>query len=432
MCESSRIQQLRNELEMGYSKAFETFWREVEESGSPLVEPDPSDSRFTLCTFLWREVEPITNVRVHLSYRTLGSTNYSMVRLKQTDLWYATVRLPAQSRLVYRILLNMPPGVVPDMDSPPQVKRLYFANAQADPLNPRRWFSELGKSCEDLSLLELPDAPPQNWIVPGPATPLGSVKRYPFQSNLLGDERYLSVYTPPAYSRHARPYGLLFVFDEQWYLSRIPTSTILDNLIAKGEIPPLVAVFVGNGPDDSRSRQLPCNSNFAAFMAEELLPWVRNEYNVTTEPGFTIVAGSSYGGLAAAYLGLQCPGHFGNVLSQSGSFWWLPPQQSTAVDQAFFLPDRNYIASLVIQRPRLQLCFFLSAGSGEIDPTGKGRSILETNRHLRDVLLAKGYQVHYREVVGGHDFLNWRGTLADGLIRLTVGWNESDLLQDSV
>ena len=43
---------------------------------------------------------------------------------------------------------------------------------------------------------------------------------------------------------------------------------------------------------------------------------------------------------------------------------------------------------------------------------------LESNRHMRDVLLAKGYEVHYREFIGGHDYLSWRGLLADGLIAL--------------
>jgi enterochelin esterase family protein len=34
------------------------------------------------------------------------------------------------------------------------------------------------------------------------------------------------------------------------------------------------------------------------------------------------------------------------------------------------------------------------------------------------VLLAKGYEVHYREFIGGHDYINWRGTFADGVIAL--------------
>jgi uncharacterized protein (TIGR03067 family) len=40
------------------------------------------------------------------------------------------------------------------------------------------------------------------------------------------------------------------------------------------------------------------------------------------------------------------------------------------------------------------------------------------SRHLRDVLLAKDYEVHYQEFAGGHDFLNWRGSLAEGLLVL--------------
>jgi enterochelin esterase family protein len=45
-----------------------------------------------------------------------------------------------------------------------------------------------------------------------------------------------------------------------------------------------------------------------------------------------------------------------------------------------------------------------------------------TNRaRRRDALRAKGYWVDYQEFNGGHECLNWRGTLAEGLIALLRG-----------
>jgi len=76
------------------------------------------------------------------------------------------------------------------------------------------------------------------------------------------------------------------------------------------------------------------------------------------------------------------------------------------------------MAKQFIATPRLTLRFYLTVGKGEFDPAGYGWDGMVANRHLRDVLLAKGYEVHYEEYQGKHDFLSWRGSLADGLIVL--------------
>lgn len=57
----------------------------------------------------------------------------------------------------------------------------------------------------------------------------------------------------------------------------------------------------------------------------------------------------------------------------------------------------------------------------EVDRSGLGGSILVPNRDFRNVLISKGYEVHYQQFQGAHDYLSGRGTLADGLILLMGG-----------
>ena len=47
-----------------------------------------------------------------------------------------------------------------------------------------------------------------------------------------------------------------------------------------------------------------------------------------------------------------------------------------------------------------------------------GASMRGSNRQFRDILMIKGYDVDYREFKGGHNYVNWRGTMADGIISL--------------
>ncbi|MDU4962580.1 MAG: alpha/beta hydrolase-fold protein [Sporomusaceae bacterium] len=410
--ESGRIRQLRLELP-DRPGALAEFWQQVEADGTPLLEADPQQPELTLCTFLWRGGKHVHHVAVRLFCHVAYPNDYQLVRLAGTDVWYTTVRLPARSRYAYTLLVNAPSLAKPTLASGEEHRLLYLAVSQADPLNPRRCYDEPGSRYEAQSLLEMPGAQPYTWCLDRPESRRGKLAGSQFASRLLRDSRSLAVYTPPDYSQQAGPYGLLLLFDGHWYLSRARAAVILDNLLAAGKIPPLVAAFVGNGPGDARSRQLPCNPDLTAFVTEELLPWLGEHYRLTRDPARRIIGGASYGGLAAAYTAIMRPDLFGNVLSQSGSFWWRPPQAECG---------EHYIASLIISRPLPPLQFYLEAGRGELGDNGSGYSLLGANRHLRDVLLAKGCPVTYREYDGGHGFLYWRGTLPDGLTQLTGGW----------
>jgi len=80
------------------------------------------------------------------------------------------------------------------------------------------------------------------------------------------------------------------------------------------------------------------------------------------------------------------------------------------------LPITKDTGDIVIayrESPRLPVKFYMEVG--RFDSSG---GILGNNRELRDVLLLKGYSVNYYEFDGGHDYLWWRGSLADGIIAL--------------
>ena len=69
--------------------------------------------------------------------------------------------------------------------------------------------------------------------------------------------------------------------------------------------------------------------------------------------------------------------------------------------------------------PRRSTRYYLDAGTHEtVVPPGGVGSLLGGVRHMRDVLVARGYPVTYAEFAGGHDYACWRGTLADGIIAL--------------
>jgi enterochelin esterase-like enzyme len=406
---SPAIEALRQQLVRG-EKRTDAFWNERAAAGTPILEPDKDPQR-QLVTFVWHGTSSTRNVVVLGSFGARPIADAAMTRLEDSDVWYLTVRLPSGARFAYSLSPNDPMT----FDPPRSAQRM--ASAQGDPLNPNRWqCSTEASRYECQSMVELPGSPPQPWLARTSGTPAGAVDKHRITSELLKNERRISVYTPPSYRAGGTPYALLVLFDEGAYLNQVPTPVILDNLIAAGKIPPTVAVLIANPSQETRSKELPPNPVFAEFLATELVPWVRAHYTVTTDPAQTVVAGSSFGGIAATYAGLRHPELFGNVLCQSGSFWWAPDHDLARNADA--TTETGWLAKEYIRSPKLPLRFWMDAGVFEVDTNGTGGGILEPSRHMRDVLLAKGYEVHYRQYASGHDYLNWRGTLADGLLAL--------------
>jgi len=133
-------------------------------------------------------------------------------------------------------------------------------------------------------------------------------------------------------------------------------------------------------------------------------------------PADVVIGGSSAGGLAAAQIAFFHPEAFGNVLSQSGAFRAAEPDAA----------EPNETARMYLAAPRKPIRFYIEAGVYDNVPHADlplhefvlDETNLQGNRHLRDVLRAKGYEVIYREVGGDHDTVHWRAMLADGLMAL--------------
>lgn len=125
------------------------------------------------------------------------------------------------------------------------------------------------------------------------------------------------------------------------------------------------------------------------------------------------MGGASRGGLAAVCAALHMPGEFGMVISQSGSLWYLPPNEPR---QPY--GERSWVIRQFLERPRMPIRFYVDVGKFEFDATGEGYGTLEPARRLRDVLRAKGYEVTYQEFLSGHDDITWRGSFAEALIAL--------------
>ena len=230
--------------------------------------------------------------------------------------------------------------------------------------------------------------------------------------------RQIWIYTPADYASHpTQTYPLLVAFDGDEYRDTMPLPFILDTLGTKGRAPAFVAVLVDDGSGPVRIADLGNAHKMIDFLAAQLVPWVRAHYRVTRDPSRVIITGSSAGGLASAFVALERPDLFGNVLSQSGAFW----RGAEASND----PPYEWLTGEVARRPRRAVRFFLDVGALESRGAlgGAAPSIRDANRHLRDALVTKGYAVTYTEVPGGqHAPEFWRMRLPVGIVTLTAGW----------
>lgn len=199
------------------------------------------------------------------------------------------------------------------------------------------------------------------------------------QSEILKEKRRVRVYLPRGYRQHTeRRYPVLYVQDGQNIFERGAYGSWqahlkLDRLIARGEIEEVIVVAVDHGvgrfqdyvpPEDGGKAH-----RYAAFLVNELKPWIDVAYRTKPGPQDTAIMGSSLGGLAAFYIAWNYSYIFGKVASLSGS-WWL----------------RRFRDRLPFQRRR-KLKVYLDSGD-----SGPSKDCVQHSKALHDILKRLGYE----------------------------------------
>ncbi|AIJ17974.1 alpha/beta fold hydrolase [Streptomyces violaceoruber] len=289
-------------------------------------------------------------------------------RWRDTDCWYAEVRMPPRLRVTYRFVVG--------------------EEAYADPYNPAGAGGER-------SVAATPDAPAQpHWplVGAGDVLPLPRV-RLRWTSERLGGRRTVRVHPVGG----GGPVVLLLDGDDWLYLH--PATSAFDSAVASGEMPPVTLVFL---PAGDRGAEFGCRPALWEAVRDELLPLVAGS-GVRADPGRTVVAGQSLGGLSALYAALEFPELVSRVACQSASLWWTPG--AADLPDPLGGPVGGAIAARLRARPDLSgLRIAFDVGEHE-------RRMLPHCALVESLTKQAGATVRVSRSASGHDRAGWRHAL---------------------
>ena len=147
-----------------------------------------------------------------------------------------------------------------------------------------------------------------------PANQRGTVSHPWYDSEILGINRRLTVYTPYGYEKNTdTKYPVLYLLhgaggDEEAWSSMGRTAQILDNLIEKGLAEPMIVVMPNGNPNQQAAQTFglpttqydwrdPANRNlYVKSLVEEIVPFIEANYRVIAEKSHRAIAGLSMGG----------------------------------------------------------------------------------------------------------------------------------------
>ncbi len=217
--------------------------------------------------------------------------------------------------------------------------------------------------------------------LPQEGVPKGELKGpFEFKSKIIeGTIRQYWIYVPAQYE-DSKPASVL-VFQDG-YRSRHPEGSIrapqvMDNLIAEGEIPVTIGIFISPGnrsetyptdlgwsnPDNRAQEYDAMNDGYARFLIEEMLPLVAKEYDLTSDPSERVICGTSSGAIAAFTVAWHRPDYFRKVYSGIGSYVSIGFRPT---ENPIKLGGQDYPA-LIRREPIRPIRIFLQDGINDLD-----------------------------------------------------------------
>ena len=308
-------------------------------------------------------------------------------RIEGTDDWILRIDLPPNSRIEYKF----------------EVARDGHVEWITDPANPLQAADPFGAN----SVIRGYGYVRPDWTLPDSGARTGEIDELAVATALPGGPRHTHVYLPARF-RRSRRYPLLVVHDGSDFLRYASLQVVLDNLIHRLEIPPLIAALI-DSPE--RLTEYAGHDGHARFVAEELPAALGERFPLRDDAGARGLMGASFGAVASLHAAWRHPGRFGRLLLESGSFAFSDIGHHRR--SATFDPVARFVNQFRAAPGRPADRIYLSCGIYE--------SLIYENRSLVPLLTEHGLGVRYEEVRDGHNWENWRDRLQAALTWLFPG-----------
>jgi enterochelin esterase-like enzyme len=255
------------------------------------------------------------------------------------------------------------------------------------------------------SLVEIPGKQPVFFAEQ--AVSHGTVHIHRYDSKTTGTTRGLYIYTPPGYDpRSKNKYPVLYLLHgvgdtENGWIEIGVANRIADNLLAAGEMKPLIIVMpLGHasfpGSTSSTGGFNQTSTAFEKDLLSDVIPYVENHYNASSETKDRAIGGLSMGGRQTLNIGLGHLDKFSHVLAYSSAV--RNPEQDSVMLRLLSDPAKINKALKV---------FWIGCGREDGLFTG--------NQGLSDMLKKKGITHIFYPTGGAHTWTNWRLYLSETL-----------------